>query len=53
MTHDMDYELVVVWDNGDKNIYPYRTEEEAEQGADRMRMAFGRQITWCGTRRKI
>lgn len=53
MTHNKDYELVVVWDTGDKNIYEYRTEEEAENGAERMKTAFGNQIVWTGTRRKL
>lgn len=53
MTNDKDFELVVVWDNGDKNVYEYRTEEEAENGAERMKMAFGHQISWTGTRRKL
>lgn len=53
INHDLDYELVVIWDNGDKNVYEYATEEKAEEGAERMKMAFGHQIAWTGTRRKI
>lgn len=52
MTHDKDFELVVVWDTGDKDIYEYRTEEEAEKGAERIKMACGNQVAWTGTRRK-
>lgn len=47
------YELIIVWDNGDKDIYTYNTQEEAERGADNMRMAFGNQVTWAGTRKAI
>lgn len=47
------FELVIVWSNGDKEIYSYKTEEAAEKGAENMKMAFGNQITWAGTRRKL
>lgn len=46
------FELIVVWDTGEQNIYSYETEEEAMRGAGRMRMAFGEQIRWTGVRRK-
>lgn len=46
------FELVVIWDTGERQIYPYPTEADAEQGGRNMRMAFGKQIAWCGTRPK-
>ena len=45
------FELIVVWDTGEQNIYSYESEEEAMRGADRMRMAFGEQIRWTGVRK--
>lgn len=48
----MAYELVLIWDTGEKEIYEYRTEEEAIQTAVNMKKAFGNQIAWTGTRRK-
>ena len=50
MKNDMNYELVVIWEDGSKNVHQYRTEEDAEKGANNMKMAFGNQITWVGTR---
>lgn len=45
------YELIVLWSTGEKDVFEYETEEEAMRGADRMRMAFGKQITWTGVRK--
>lgn len=47
----MRYELVVVWDTGEKNVYQYETEAEAEAAGHNMKMALGNQIAWYGTRR--
>lgn len=47
------FELIVVWQTGEQNIYSYENKEEAMRGADRMRMAFGNQITWTGVRKSI
>jgi len=47
----MKYELVIIWSNGDKNVYQYHTREEAEIGERNMRMANGNQIAWSGVRR--
>ena len=47
------YELVIIWDNGDKDIYEYLTEKEAERGELGMRMAFGNQISWSCVRQKL
>lgn len=45
------YELVVVWGTGEMDIYKYNTEEEAENAGRDMKMVFGGQISWYGTRR--
>lgn len=44
------YELVVVWETGEKDIIPYSNEEEAKVIEYRYRMAFGNQIQWTGIR---
>lgn len=47
------YELVVIWSNGDKNIYEYNDRRKAERAGNGMEMAFGNQISWCCVRPKI
>jgi hypothetical protein len=47
------YELVIVWTSGDTDIYEYATESEAREAGFGMKKAFGNQIEWYGTRRKI
>ena len=47
------YELVVVWDNGDKDVYGYDSEEEALKAGHGMKMALGNQIKWFGVRRRV
>ena len=49
----MKYELVIVWDTGEKEIHEYNTQEEAEIMAQGDRTAFGNQISWTGIRRTI
>lgn len=46
------YELVVVWANGETNVYECETIADAESGEKNMLMAFGNQITWCGFRKR-
>lgn len=48
----MKFELVVIWETGEKDIFEYENEREAEQGGENMKKAFGRQIAWVGTRPK-
>ena len=47
----MAYDLVVIWESGEKNIYPYYTEDEAEDARKSMSMVFGNQISYSYTRR--
>ena len=49
----MKYELVVIWSTGEKEVYEYDNERDAEKGGANMRKAFGSQISWVGTRKKI
>lgn len=46
------YELIVIWYTGEKEVYAYATEEEAETAAYEYKMVFGNQISWTGTRRR-
>lgn len=46
------YELIVIWEDGEKQIYNYDTDIEARKGADNMKMCFGNQIAWTGINRK-
>lgn len=47
------YELVVIWENGDKDVYAYKTEEEAEEKAKGMKTALGDQISWYCVRPQL
>ena len=46
------YEAIIIWDTGEKEIYEYTTQEEAEQCCKRFKTAFGKQIAWTGTRER-
>ena len=46
------YELVIVWDTGEKEIHAYNTQEEAEIIGQGYKTAFGSQVWYC-TRRII
>lgn len=45
------YELVVVWETGEKDVHAYATEEEVRAAGNGYKMAFGNQISWMGTRK--
>ncbi len=45
------FELVVIWETGEKEVHAYATEEEARAAGDGYKMAFGNQISWTGTRK--
>ena len=47
------FELVIIWDTGDKDIYEYTTREDAERAGKNMKTALGDQVAWYGTRRKV
>lgn len=44
------YELVIIWESGEKEVYAYRTRERAEKTASEMKKVFGNQISWTGVR---
>lgn len=46
------FELVVIWWNGEKDIFEYDTREEAEQGGRNIKTACGNQVEWYGVRPK-
>lgn len=48
----MAWELVIIWDIGEKNIYEYKTEEKAEEIERGMRKALGKQIEFSCVRVK-
>ena len=41
------YRLYVVWNDGTRQTYEFKTREEAEEKANGLRKAFGEQV-WCG-----
>ena len=45
-------ELVVVWMDGEKDIYEYEDYKTAQRGLRYMRTAFGNQISWAGIRER-
>lgn len=46
------YELVIIWSTGEKEIVVCKTETECDKVAANMRMVFGNQIEWAGSRPK-
>lgn len=42
----MSWTLVVIWETGEKQMWDYRTEEEARAAERGMRIANGNQISW-------
>ena len=44
------YELVIIWSTGEKEIVICKDEAECERAAANMRMAFGAQVAWTGSR---
>ena len=47
------WELVVVWECGDKDVFEYSSEEKAQSGAKTYKWAFGNQVQWCGVRKQL
>lgn len=41
------YELVILWYDGDKEVYGYKTEAEAKDAAVRYRIEYGTQVFTC------
>ena len=49
----MKYELIVIWETGEKEIFEYATEEEAQKACNDFRTIFDNQVTWAGIRKRI
>ena len=47
----MKYELIVIWETGEKEIFGYATEEEAQVAGNGYSVAFGNQVAWVGIRK--
>ena len=47
------YELVIIWETGEKQIYSYDDRDRAYDAMDDYKMAFGNQIQWMGVRKKV
>lgn len=45
------YEVVIVWDSGEKEVYSFETEDKAEEIKQGFETAFGSQL-WACVRRK-
>ena len=46
------FELVVIWQSGDRDVYSYTTREAAEKAGSGMKMALGNQIAWWCVRKE-
>lgn len=46
------YELVIIWETGEKEVHEYESQQLAEQAERGYKKAFGNQIQWSGTRPK-
>lgn len=46
-----EYELVIVWESGEREILTFKTAEEAIKAKANMEKAFGSQL-WAGIREK-
>ena len=47
----MKYEVVIIWETGEKEIWTYATEEEARTSEREYKAVFREQIAWIGTRK--
>ena len=48
----MEYELIIIWSTGEKDIEVYSSKEKAEEARINYKIAFGGQISWAGIREK-
>lgn len=47
------YELVVIWETGEKEVYEHMTKEEANRSLKYLQTVFGKQISWMGIRKGV
>lgn len=45
------FELVIIWETGEKEVFCYRSQERAERAEKEIKKVFGNQIAWTGTRK--
>lgn len=50
--NDMKYELVIIWDTGEKQTFGYDTEDKAKEIEAGYRIAFGNQIAFTCINKK-
>lgn len=50
---NLKYELVIIWDDGTKNVTGYKTKAKAEEIEVGMKKVFGKQIEFSCVREKI
>ena len=48
----MKYELIIIWDTGEKATHIYNTYRKALEAEKNFKMVFGRQISWMGINEK-
>lgn len=46
------YELIIVWNNGERETHKYNSEHEAREAANNLHMVFGSQL-WTGVNRTV
>jgi hypothetical protein len=44
------YELLIIWSDGDREIWNYNSYETAEKAGMDMKQVFGNQIEWYGVK---
>lgn len=49
----MRYELVVIWETGEKEVHKYNSLGDAKDAENGFRMVFGNQISWTGIKHQI
>lgn len=42
------YELIVIWETGEREVHEYNNREEAKKAEQGYETAFGNQISWIG-----
>lgn len=49
---NMNWELVIIWASGEKEVVEYDSRQRATQGGRNYEMAFGAQVSWWCVREK-
>ena len=48
----MRYELIIIWESGEKEVYSYDSKEKAKKIEEGYKIVFGNQISWTGITEK-